>query len=169
MLTHLRYFGYIFNPVTFYYCYDKEGKSVETIVAEITNTPWKERHCYVLCSSSNPKNLNKHRFELDKEFHISPFIDMDHRYIWSFTNPNDSLSVHMENYSEAEKHFDATLTLRQKPLTKSTLMKAIMTYPFMTIKVITTIHWQALKLWLKDAPFFEHPQYRKENTQENVL
>ncbi|MFC1563633.1 DUF1365 domain-containing protein [candidate division KSB1 bacterium] len=160
MLTHLRYFGYNFNPVTFYYCYDKDSINVETIVAQVTNTPWKERFCYVLDSKKEKDNNQKHHFELDKIFHVSPFIDMNHRYKWSFTVPGKSLTVHMENHTRGKKYFDATLTLKRKPLTKSNLRKTVFAFPFMTLKVVAAIYWQALKLKLKGAPFFEHPQYR---------
>ncbi|MFC1556921.1 DUF1365 domain-containing protein [candidate division KSB1 bacterium] len=163
MLTHLRYFGYIFNPVTFYYCYDHENEAVETIVAEITNTPWKERFCYVLSSKNDTGSHRKHHFELDKIFHVSPFIDMKHRYNWHFSDPDRTLTVHMENHKSGEKYFDATLTLQRKPLTKSDLRKMVAAYPFMTMKVAAAIYWQALKLWLKGAPFFSHPKYRTEN------
>lgn len=169
MLTHLRYFGYVFNPVTFYYCYNQDNDIVETIVAEITNTPWKERYCYVLNSKSDSDTQQNHHFKFDKKFHVSPFIDMDHQYDWRFTDPGRSITVHMENHTKGKKYFDATLTMRRKPLTKSTLRNAVFMYPFMTMKITAAIYWQAIKLRLKGATFFPHPKYREENMQgENV-
>ena len=99
LLTHLRQFGYNFNPVSFYYVYDATGRELETVVAEITNTPWDERHSYVL-SVVNAERVGAKvfRWQFDKRFHVSPFLPMDMRYDWRFTAPGDSLDVHMENW-----------------------------------------------------------------------
>jgi DUF1365 family protein len=156
LLTHLRYFGYCMNPVSFYYCFNDAGDRVHTIVAEITNTPWKERHQYVLSVDAAPSRL-KH-FDFDKGFHVSPFMPMDLRYRWCFSAPARRLFVNMRNYQGAAQLFDATLNLRGQPVTSSSLMLALCAFPFMTLRVITAIHWQALKLWLKGVPFFGHPR-----------
>ena len=167
MLTHLRYFGYCFNPVTFYYCYDSDDRRVETVMAEITNTPWKERHCYVLSrGGSEDADGDSLNFEMNKRFHVSPFIDMDHRYRWEFSEPDNSLLVHMQNHTAKGRYFDATLTMKRWPLNGGVLSRAVISYPFMTLKVIGTIHWQALKLWLKGAPFYPHPEPSTESELE---
>ena len=167
MLTHLRYFGYCFNPVTFYYCFDSEGRDVETVMAEITNTPWKERHCYVLSRSGRAsEGSDTLRFGLDKQFHVSPFMDMDHRYRWDFSRPADRLWVNMQNHTANGRYFDATLMLKRIPLTGIALARATAAYPLMTFKVFTAIHFQALKLWLKGAPYYPHPKHRKRTGQE---
>ena len=158
MLTHPRYFGYIFNPVTLYYCYNQDHERIETIVAEITNTPWKEKYCYVLSTKGDTDSHGKHHFILDKNLHISPFIDMNHQYNWRFTDPGKSLTVYMENHTKGEKYFDVTLTMKRQPLSKKTLRKAVIAYPVMTMKVTAAIYWQAFKLWLKGAPFYSHPK-----------
>jgi DUF1365 family protein len=155
LLTHLRYFGYCMNPVSFYYCFDAAGRTLETIVAEITNTPWGERHQYVLrCPTASAP---VRRFVFDKDFHVSPFMPMDMQYHWFFNEPQRRLLVHMRNFAAGEPVFDATLALRQEPLTSAALVRLLLAYPFMTVKVIAAIHWQAVKLWWKKTPFHSHP------------
>jgi len=155
LLTHLRYFGYCMNPVSFYYCFDAAGRKLETIVAEITNTPWGERHQYVLpCTGPN---RGTQRFEFDKDFHVSPFLPMAMQYHWFFNEPGDRLLVHMQNFLDGGRMFDATLVLRRQPLTSSALVGLLAVYPLMTLKVVAAIHWQALRLWWKKTPFFPHP------------
>jgi hypothetical protein len=155
MLTHLRYFGYVQNPVTFYYCFSPADDRLETIIADITNTPWGERYAYVL--PVRPGDGRRHRARLEKAFHVSPFLPMDHAYDWRFSVPGSSLSVHMENLAAGQRVFDATLVLRRAPLTGPVLAGALMRYPWMTARVVVGIYWQALRLWFKGAPFFPHP------------
>lgn len=161
LLTHLRYFGYAFNPVSFYYCFDESGANVETIVAEITNTPWKERHAYVLPVSSSTGDGAKAggrpwQFQFEKQFHVSPFMPMDMRYHWRFSPPETGLHVHMENWRDGRSVFDATLSLRREAITSASLARALVGFPVMTAQVITLIHWQALRLWIKRVPLFTH-------------
>lgn len=161
MLTHLRYGGYCFNPATFYYCYDPAGRKVETIVVEIHNTPWGERHCYVLGPDRNEHpHPDWRRYQLDKVFHVSPFIDMEIHYDWRFREPSETLEVHLIDYEDGTKLFDATLALRRHDINSGTLMQMLMKYPLVTVKVSAMIYFQALRLLLKKAPFFEHPRKR---------
>ncbi|MGB5986381.1 MAG: DUF1365 domain-containing protein [Desulfobacterales bacterium] len=158
LLTHLRYFGYCFNPASFYYCFDPADTRVETQVLEIHNTPWLERHCYVLDQARNEHPFeNWRRYRLDKVFHVSPFIDMNIRYDMRLSIPGETLGVHIIDCHEGEKLFDATLRLRRRALSRHALSRALIKYPALTLKVSAMIYWQALRLTLKGAPFFTHP------------
>jgi len=163
MLTHLRYFGFVFNPVTFYYCYDRE-EALAAIVAEITNTPWRERHSYVLDARmgtrtcANPRLL---RWRFDKNFHVSPFLPMDLEYDWAFTPPGERLTVHMNLLDRRrDKTFDATLVMDRREISPGLLRGLLVRYPLMTIQVIARIHFEALVLWLKRARVYRHPARR---------
>ena len=163
LLTHLRYWGHCFNPVSLYYCYDPEGERVETIVAEVNNTPWHERHCYVLGGDLDEGSGTWHRYRFPKGFHVSPFMDMTVDYDWRFKEPGHKLNVHMIDIDQGtgERVFDATLGLERREITGRTLARTLVAYPLMTVKVVTLIHWQALRLWRKGATFYVHPAKRK--------
>ena len=158
LLTHLRYWGYVQNPVSFYYCLDASGTAVETIVAEVTNTPWRERHAYVVPASAGGRS---HRARFDKAFHVSPFLPIEMGYDWLFTTPGDRLHVHMTNHRDGARVFDATLALRRSPLTGTVLARCLARHPWMTASVVAGIYWQALRLWLRGAPFHPHPAPRR--------
>ena len=152
LLTHLRYFGYCMNPVSFYYCWDAGGRALDAIVAEIHNTPWGETHCYVLDSARHE------RHEFRKSFHVSPFMDMDQQYRWRLSAPGQTLSVNMQNFECGRRVFNATLCMREEPVTGPNLARVLTRYPFMTGKVIGAIYWQAARLWCKGIPFHAHPK-----------
>ena len=160
MLTHLRYFGHNFNPVTFYYSFDQTGCKVETIVADVTNTPWGEHYSYVLDAQQNVGTEEERRFRFAKSFHVSPFLDMDMEYDWRFSEPGDVLRVQMINLHKGTKLFVANLDLKRRELNGGNLARMLLSYPPMTLKAVAAIYWQALRLWMKGATFYAHPAKR---------
>jgi DUF1365 family protein len=158
LLTHLRYLGYCFNPISIYYCFAPDGRTLEAILVEIHNTPWGEEYLRAFDVRYRQEEGAGHRFRLDKEFHVSPFMPMDIEYDWRFTDPQEELAVNMISLRDGREIFNASLHLQQKPLTGRTLAGALLHWPFMTAKVITAIYWQALRLRLKRVPFCPHPE-----------
>jgi hypothetical protein len=163
LLTNLRYFGHCFNPVSFYYCFDAAGERVETIVAEVTNTPWGERHAYVLEPEPGrpPGGVLRGRF--DKEFHVSPFMGMDYTYAWRLTEPGEHLIAHIESaLNGADEHagalaFDATLSLRRRELSPAVMRRLLARHPMITLRSLRQIYANGLVLKLKGARYFPNP------------
>lgn len=155
MLTHLRVLGYVFNPVTFYYAYDREER-LEAVVAEITNTPWRERHAYVLDAREGGAG-DTLRWSFDKDFHVSPFFGMDQEYEWRFNRPAERLEAHMTNHEAGRAVFHAGLSCLRRPLTGRVLAGALLRHPLLTLRIHAAIYWQAARLYFKRTPFFTHP------------
>lgn len=155
MLANLRYFGYIINPITCYYCFSSNGQGLEYIVLEVTNTPWGEKTSYVL--KSDPNSATQ-RIHFDKNMHVSPFMPMDMTYRWKSNTPDGGIAVHLENLAQGEKIFDATLHLKKQEITPARLRLTLLRYPLMTLKVCAAIYWQAARLFfVKKIPFITHP------------
>jgi DUF1365 family protein len=150
LLTQLRSFGHCFNPVSFYYCFDPAGERVQEVVAEVTNTPWGERHSYVI-EREGPGVL---KGDSEKALHVSPFMGMEHQYDWRVADPADTLSVHIESVRDGRKAFDATLSLRRRELSRRALARCAGT----TIRTVVLIYVHALRLKLKGARVHPHPK-----------
>ncbi|MCX7836319.1 MAG: DUF1365 domain-containing protein [bacterium] len=168
MLAHLRYFGYCFNPVVFYYCFAEDNQTVECILAEVNNTPWNEKYAYILPIQKADRIRQWKRWKMPKSFHVSPFMPMTQDYDWRFTTPSETIQVYMANYEVNQLRFNAFLNLKRHPITQKRLLWSFLTYPLMTLKVIGAIYWEAFRLWWKKMPFYPHPKTLIEK-QGNIL
>jgi DUF1365 family protein len=154
LLTNLRYFGHCFNPVSFYFCFDRAGAGVDAVLAEVHNTPWGESHAYVI-GAEGPEGSIRGRVE--KRFHVSPLMSMDHVYEWRTTPPGERLEVSIASHSGGECVFDARLALARRELTPATARTVLARYPAITMQTLARIYWQALRLRLKGVPWHPHP------------
>ncbi|MFZ4573748.1 MAG: DUF1365 domain-containing protein [Phycisphaerales bacterium] len=160
VLTNVRTLGLVFNPVTFYYCFDKAG-TLCAVLSEITNTPWGERHVYAIDARAADAQGRAHA-EFDKQFHVSPFMPMDQRYDWTFNTPAESILVHMLSSDSRGEVFDATLRLDRREMTPGTMFWVLVRYPVMSLLVLLAIYLNAGLLWLKRVPFYIHPGSARE-------
>jgi DUF1365 family protein len=180
LLTGLRYLGHTFNPVSFYYCFDPTGRRVESVVAEVENIPWGERHAYVLERGDREGNVLTD--ELEKTHHVSPLMGMDQTYSFRASEPDERLQVHIESRPRegrrddthhgdgksaaagntpacsSAKTFDATLSLRRRELSRPLMMGLLARYPAMSLQVVGKIYAQAARLKLKGARYHPHPE-----------
>lgn len=171
LIAHPRYLGYVFNPVSFYFCYARgdipaTGAVPRVIIAQITNTPWHERHAYCLQTVGQPANKagwRSEQFEFEKRFHVSPFNGMHQHYRWTFSFRGPQLRVHMSVMEKNTRQFDATLVVQRKPLSRKILHSSLRQFPLEALKVSAGIYWHALKLKLKGAPFYTHPDKLEPN------
>jgi DUF1365 family protein len=156
LLTHLRYFGYCFNPLSVYYCFDADGTQLEAVVLEVSNMPWREMHHYVLAGGRALPN-GALRFEFGKTFHVSPFLPPDMHYRCTLAAPGETLALALENWRDGRRSFDAHLHFARVPITAGNLARMLAVDPAVTLRVTALIHWQALRLWRRRAPLYDHP------------
>ncbi len=170
LLTHLRYLGYCFNPISFYFCYDRSGH-LETILAEVNSTFGESRN-YWLCPENRQPSANSLHYRCPKTMHVSPFMGMNLDYEFVLTEPREKLVAHMNTIERGPSaqpstpFFDATLALEHEPWAARGVGLALLRHPWMTAKVIGAIHWQALRLFLKRVPVFTHPARLRPPVQE---
>jgi uncharacterized protein len=156
LLTHPRYFGFACNPVSFYYCYAADGETLQAIVADVTNTPWGERHAYVIrCERVEDGKIT---FECEKQFHVSPFMPMNQKYRWRTSAPGNRLELEIDSLDSEGLIFQAALELIRSPFSYWRMAWLVARFPCMTIQVIITIYWQAFCLWRKRVPYIPHPK-----------
>jgi DUF1365 family protein len=154
LLTQPRTLGGCFNPVSFYYCFGPDGERLDAVVAEVTNTPWGDRHAYVLPRGGDGPVLDG---GFDKALHVSPFMAMDQRYAWRATRPGATVSVHIASSEDGAPAFDATLALRRAPLTRRSLARFTARYPAATLRGLALIYGHAAALWLRRVPVHPRP------------
>ncbi|MGA2602511.1 MAG: DUF1365 domain-containing protein [Bryobacteraceae bacterium] len=167
LLTHLRYLGYCFNPISFYFCYGRDGQ-LDTVLAEVNST-FGERRNYWLSPRNRQPSANALHYRCPKTMHVSPFMGMDLDYEFVLTAPDERLVAHMNTISRDTApggFFDATLALKRQPWTSRNLSRVLLCHPWMTAKVIGAIHLQALRLFLKRVPVFTHPARVRPPVQE---
>ena len=157
VLTQLSYFGFCFNPVSFYYCYDSNDK-LRFIISQITNTPWGEKH--INCFDFQKSNG---QFNFSKDFHVSPFMPMEINYSWKFNDPEKTIDILMVNHlkERTDSFFFARMDLKAKDLNYKNILSNLVHFPCMSFKTVIGIYWQALILYLKRVPFYGHPKRRE--------
>jgi DUF1365 family protein len=165
LLTNLRYLGYSFNPISLFYCYNREGR-IETIMAEVNST-FGETHNYWLSAVNRIASPDSRRYRCPKAMHVSPFMPMLLDYRFVLPPPGERLIAHMNTMDGERSSFDATLRLRRESWSAASLRRALLRFPWVTAKVIAAIHWEALRLYCKKVPVYTHPA-RMKDTHEHT-
>lgn len=151
LLTQLRSWGMWFNPVSFYFCHDREGR-LAAILCEVRNTPWRERFHYVLPVKPDAPQ----EFAVAKAFHVSPFLPREMEYRMRFHLDQSRVHVQMENWGDGRRVFQAQLDLHLQPLDRASLRRHLLAFPWMSLRTVAAIYWQALRLLFKRIPLHDH-------------
>ncbi len=152
LVTLPRVFGYLFNPVSFYFCYDRHGAPAAAI-AEVTNT-FREMKPYFLRPDSAAAARGEFRLRVPKHFYVSPYSDVDVAFDFTLRTPGERLSIQIDDYVGTDRTLTSTLTGARHALTSARLAWFTVKYPLITLRMIALIHWHALRLWLKRVPWF---------------
>lgn len=166
-IGQMRCFGLYFSPINTYYCYDQHNNLVY-LLAEVSNTPWNERHYYLIDMGE--------KTECEKSFHVSPFMDLAMKYQWRIKAPKEKLTLSIENFESTpaaprvgvesnapKKLFIASIAMKRQEFTNKNLLKNLLAIPMMTAKTVLGIYWQAMKLYLKGVPYIAHSKKEKTN------
>jgi uncharacterized protein len=152
VLAQPRTWGWLFNPISMYFCFAAEGADVDALVLDVSNTPWHEHHAYVLAGGSGT-------YRFAKAMHVSPFLGMDHEYHLTLSGPAERLSIVLSNHQGGRRVLDASLTLQRREITRSALGRVLWSYPAQTLAVSARIYRQAFALQRKGARFYPHPEH----------
>ncbi|MBD3646169.1 MAG: DUF1365 domain-containing protein, partial [Pseudomonadales bacterium] len=161
LLATWRQFGYVMNPLTLFFCYS-DGE-LQHIVAEVTNTPWNERHCYVLPAYASRREGDAITWTIDKSFHVSPFMPMNTRYQWRLHEPADQLNIRLNVLEDDKLSFYAGLHLEAEEITARSIRHALLRHGWLSVSTTARIYLQAAKLWHKRATFYPHPNTANAN------
>jgi DUF1365 family protein len=153
LLTLPRLMGYVFNPVSFWFCLDKQG-GLRAVLSEVSNT-FGDRHCYISFHDDRRPITQNDLLRADKVFHVSPFIEIKGHYMFRFAYRENKVGVWIDHHDENGLMLTTSLIGKRQPLTSGGLLKCFFRYPLVTLKVISLIHYQALKLWLKGIRYIK--------------
>jgi hypothetical protein len=156
LLGQLRTFGWLFNPLTVYYCWTPDGRTLDAIVLEVTNTPWRERHWYVLDAQAGVTTETT-----AKAMHVSPFLaaDLDYRVTW--TVPTADLNLRIEVERDHTPVFDAELAMRRTTISRGRAITVLARYPLLPLRVSAGIYAHAARLFARGVPVYRHPSRRR--------
>jgi DUF1365 family protein len=161
LIASCRIFGYVFNPVSFFFCY-AAGDRLAAIVCEVNNT-FGETHAYVLPAQARAGDWHE-----KKVFHVSPFFTLDGTYRFRFDVTRDHVDARIDLYRGGKPQFVSRLSLDRRPLTDRGIAGALVRYPFVTAKIVGAIHWEALRLWWKGARVHHQPVYDPETARRTT-
>ena len=167
LLTQFRHFGVFFSPLNIFYCFD-EDERLRAMIAEVTNTPWNQKHTYVLWDGNRVDGSNS-RYAHPKDFHVSPFMGMDAEYHWKIPTPSEVLSLSIGSVRQGKRIFHADLNLQRVPMSDQQLFRNVCRYPVATLQILGAIYAQAFRLWMKKCQFYPHPQLQTEANRESAL